>query len=199
MYIDITPLEVKKFEKENNISLFELLQPSFHNLVLLEKLLKRLPENEALKSALGVLAERDMIPYFSEVLDELESLGYISFDPDADEKIPSKTFGELWEESFADAYRLGLSKDDYWTLMPKQVVDISLALVEDRKAQMQGEVNMQLYLARLMALAMNNPRKLPKKPPNLFEEETEGQRLRREILQGASRQGGYKGSEEEEL
>lgn len=170
MYIDITPLEVERFEKERNCSFFSLLKsPTFSNAVTLVSLVRRCDEDLALKWLMGYLKESSLFDFFSELRDEFIELGYCSetssdTSEDIDEDI---TFSKVWREAEVEVRSTGLSKEDYWGSSPSFVIKMIEKHNKDELAKAQNEISQMLNNAKLLALAVNAPSKLPKKAPSI--------------------------------
>ena len=171
MYIDLTPLDIKRFEKENKTSFLSLFKPTFANAVTLVMLVKRVDVESALSYVSGVLEEKTLTEFFLEVIEEMGDLGFLSMEEVEDNGQPTLSFTEMWDSAEVDALELGLSHQDYWGLKPKLVIELLNRKVKGIKDNMQKEIDLLYTQARLMAIGVNQPNKL-KSAPRLFENES---------------------------
>lgn len=99
----------------------------------------------------------------------------------------SKYWYEQYASMYPDACQLGISYDNYWEMQPIEVYGIALAVQEAKKQEFVNKLNNELavawYGASLQGIAMNDPKKFPKKPPKYeTEQEKQKQKLDNSLL-----------------
>lgn len=197
VYTDITPSDVRRFEKESNISFFSLLDCSLVNVVTLVSLLMRSGEEQALSFVVSRLENKSLLDIYEDLIDELVDLGFISKRVGVGgNSIPvGQTFHSVWAGVELDALDLGISYNDFWSLKPKLTSGLLARRISERKQKVQGEVDLANYTARLMALAVNAPSKL-REPPKLFEDNKSNSESQADIMRTIKSRSAHSGSED---
>lgn len=77
---------------------------------------------------------------------------------------------------YPDAAQLGISYDNYWEMLPVEVYNIAKEVTKNKQKEFIDKLNTEMaiawYGASLQGIAMNDPKKFPKKPPK-YETEQE--------------------------
>lgn len=77
---------------------------------------------------------------------------------------------------YPDAAQLGISYDNYWEMLPVEVYNIAKEVNKNKQKEFIDKLNNEMaiawYGASLQGIAMNDPKKFPKKPPK-YETEQE--------------------------
>lgn len=68
---------------------------------------------------------------------------------------------------YAEASLLGISYDEYWEMDPIDVQNIAKAKHKKLMEDINYQLSMAWYSASLQGIAMNSPKKFPKKPPRI--------------------------------
>jgi hypothetical protein len=179
MYINLTPEDVKRYEKENNESLFSLLRPCTKNAIPLMCLIRQCGKLEAISQLdkwLGILDK-----FFDTVFDELVDMGYILLSTgekvvESAEPVVDPTTSKLifwhkpWDEGLTYALDLGISAKDYYSLKPKVVMELMDKKSEHRLEELKEKADLPYEIAAYVALATHDPSKLGERPSLRFED-----------------------------
>lgn len=190
MYFELTPHQVKRFEKQHGRSFYDLFQPTVANAISLFSLLHDLAEEHAVVEVGNIVITKDLTDWYFDVMSELTTLGYfekkreVEVETEGVEEEGIPFFHVLWEESEADLIAIGVDRALYWHSTPKIVSKVVEKLVEKMVREQEQKEDYMIYAAQLQSLAFNDPRKL-KIPDRRKEEEVE--RTDEEIAQMVAR------------
>lgn len=81
----------------------------------------------------------------------------------------SRCWSDQYATMYHDASQLGISYDNYWEMLPIEVFNIANQVNKTKQTEFINKLNNELavawYGASLQGIAMNDPKKFPKKPP----------------------------------
>jgi hypothetical protein len=84
-----------------------------------------------------------------------------------------KTFKEQWKSLEVDALTIGLDLETFWELTPSEFEKYAKAYQKRRENEIRDRDFNNYLLGKYIGIAVNDPKKYPKKPL-LFEEEEKG-------------------------
>lgn len=77
---------------------------------------------------------------------------------------------------YPSANALGISYTEYWEMEPVEVQRVALMQSEKFKNEANYQLSLAWYGAVLQGIAMNDPKKFPKKPPTIEDENEKADR-----------------------
>jgi hypothetical protein len=150
MYLKISPLDIREFERETNVSFFSLLSPTLENGITLYSIVKRCKWNRAVKEFDTLLQSTSLEDWYRSLASALIEDGYLMNPDDAtvDDDIvdaPSAHevyWSKIWERNYWKLVKLGISWTDYWEWNPTVLRNVSEQLSE----KVQEDANFMLDL-----------------------------------------------------